>query len=279
MKMNGKRLIILLLVSCVAETTAFATTTLNHRPSLTELASSVTETEENPRLSGLAFQLDNGTRKSHSLAENTAFVSGFFKGLSTRVAYRSLLTSLYFVYSEMENAFDSTEEGSVKTLDYPELRRLNALEQDMDFFYGAEWKSRIKPSLPAQTYVSRIKEISVKAPHLLIAHQYSRYLGDLFGGQMMSGMATRSLQLEKNKGVAFYEFDEIESVKKFIDVWYIKMNELDLTDQQKEEIVDEANYVFALNIGIFEELDGSPLKAMWTIGISALKQKLGLSAE
>ena len=31
------------------------------------------------RSTGLALQLDDGTRKSHSVAENTAFVTGFFK--------------------------------------------------------------------------------------------------------------------------------------------------------------------------------------------------------
>ena len=52
----------------------------------------------NPRLSGLALMLDDGTRKSHSMAENTQFVSGFFKGLADRDSYRSLITSLYLVY-------------------------------------------------------------------------------------------------------------------------------------------------------------------------------------
>ena len=35
---------------------------------------------ESARSSGLALALDDGTRKSHSMAENTAFVTGFFKG-------------------------------------------------------------------------------------------------------------------------------------------------------------------------------------------------------
>ena len=35
------------------------------------------------RQSGLAFMLDDGTRKSHSMAENSAFVSGFFRRVSS----------------------------------------------------------------------------------------------------------------------------------------------------------------------------------------------------
>lgn len=92
-----------------------------------------TEAEANPRTEGLALMLDDGTRKSHSVAENTAFVSGFFRGLSTKEAYRNLLTSLFFVYSAMEEAFDKTTDERVTTLDDPELRRLTALKQDSEY--------------------------------------------------------------------------------------------------------------------------------------------------
>jgi len=255
----------------------------------TETSSSVIVVEEsknnssNPRESGLALQLDSGTRKSHSVAENTAFVSGFFKGLSTRDSYANLLTSLYFVYQAMEESLDTTTEERVRALDDPKLRRLAALERDMEFFYQSssngdgqqQWQDCIQPSAATQQYMARIQAIARDSPHLLISHQYSRYLGDLFGGQMMSGMATRSLDLN-GQGVAFYQFDEIDSVKDYIAEWYTILNNLDLTAKEKQEIVDEANFCFALNIAIFEELEGSPVKAMWTLAMNSLKLKLGL---
>jgi heme oxygenase len=227
----------------------------------------------NPRLSGLALMLDDGTRKSHSMAENTQFVSGFFKGLADRDSYRSLITSLYFVYEAMEEAMDKSLEDGVRTLDYPALRRLDSLKKDMDFFYGEKWQDDVVPSPAAKAYVARIVDIAQTKPYLMIAHQYTRYLGDLFGGQMMGGMAIRSLSLENGDGTAFYTFDDIPSTKDFITEWYTRLNELDLTQQQKEEIVDEANLVFALNIDVLQELEGSPLKAMLTLAVNSLKEK------
>jgi len=234
--------------------------------------------EENPRLSGLSLMLDDGTRKSHSMAENTAFVSGFFKGVSTtREAYRNLVTSLYFVYEAMEVSMDTTNEKCVQILDDPALRRLPSLKQDMDFYYGSAWQDMLRLSPATQTYVARIKEVAEKQPYLLIGHQYSRYLGDLFGGQMMGSMATRSLDLKNGNGVAFYRFDDITNTKDYITEWYTRLNNLDLTDEQKQEIADEANAVFALNIGIFDELEGSSLQAVWTMGVNTLKLRLGIA--
>ena len=237
--------------------------------------------QNNPRLTGLALQLDAGTRKSHSMAQNSAFVTGFFKGLSTKESYRNLITSLYFVYREMEQTFDQTTicPTPVQMLDDPELRRMAPLEQDMDYFYGQDWRSTIRPSPATKVYLSRIQTIAQdpNQSYLLVAHQYTRYLGDLFGGQMMGGMARRSLDLQDGQGTAFYTFDDIPSAKDYITEWYTRLNALDLTENQKEKIVDEANLVFDLNIGILQELDGSPFLAVWTLAINTLRMKLGLA--
>lgn len=233
----------------------------------------------NPRAEGLALMLDDGTRKSHSIAESTAFVSGFFKGLSTKEAYRNLLVSLYFVYEAMEEAFDNINDKNVQALDDSKLRRVEALQQDMKYFFGDDsWRQMIRPSPATQAYVARIQKIAKgPKPYLLIGHQYSRYLGDLFGGQMMGSMARKSLDLAESRGTAFYQFDEIENSTGYITEWYTKLNGLDLTDAQRQEIVDEANYVFALNIALFDELEGSPWKALWTLAIVSFKVKLGLT--
>ena len=53
---------------------------------------------DSPRSTGLALQLDDGTRKSHSFAQNSAFVTGFFRGIETKESFAKLVSTLYFVY-------------------------------------------------------------------------------------------------------------------------------------------------------------------------------------
>ena len=234
--------------------------------------------ETSARATGLALALDDGTRKSHSVAENTAFVTGFFRGIATKTAFSQLVCSLYFVYEAMEKSFDETKDAGVKALDYNSLRRMPALEEDMAYYFGTEWRSTVRPSTATQEYASRVRKIAGTQPHLLIAHMYTRYLGDLFGGQMMGGMARRSLSLDDGRGTAFYQFDEIPAAKPFIEKWYTQLNALELSDKQKQEIVDEANLVFALNIKLFDELDGNPAKALWALASDALKRALGIGS-
>lgn len=120
---------------------------------------------------GLAKALDDGTRKSHSMAENTQFVTGFFRGIATRDSFAQLVASLYFVYEAMEHSFDATADASVAALDYPELRRLASLEADMTYYYGDDWRDHVRPTPATREYVSRIEHIAREQPTLLVAHQ------------------------------------------------------------------------------------------------------------
>jgi len=173
----------------------------------------------------------------------------------------------------MEEEFDVTDDKNVKELDFAELRRLSTLEEDMAYFHGPNWRESIRASPATQRYCERIRKVGSTNPTLLLGHQYSRYVGDLFGGQMMGGMAVKSLDLQGGAGTSFYSFKDIDDTKGFTDTWYSTLNKLELSEAEKQAIVDEANVVFRLNIDLFEELDGSPVSAAWNLLISSLKER------
>ena len=56
-----------------------------------------TSTYENKEMS-LAIALKEGTKESHSAAENTKFVASFLRGVVDYEEYRKLLTNFYYVF-------------------------------------------------------------------------------------------------------------------------------------------------------------------------------------
>merc|ERR1712113_593876 len=231
---------------------------------------------ESARSKGLSLALDDGTRKSHSVAENTAFVTGFFRGIATKSSFSQLVFALYHVYTAMEEAFDACTDPNVQAPDFPELRRASSLMDDMEYYFGSTWRQKAVPSAATRKYVGRVQQVARDEPYLLVAHMYTRYLGDLFGGQMMGGMARRSLTLPKTLGTDFYDFEQIPNTKGFIEAWYRELNLLSLTEAQKEAIVDEGNLVFKLNIDVFAELEGSPVRALLKLAYNQLRKALRL---
>lgn len=134
----------------------------------------------------LATQLREGTSKSHSMAENVSFVKSFLGGVIDKESYRKLVSNLYFVYSAMEEEMEKNKENVyIKPIYFTELNRRKNLELDLEHYYGPNWKSLIRISEATTSYVERIKSISSERPELLVAHAYTRYLGDLSGGQLL----------------------------------------------------------------------------------------------
>ncbi len=211
----------------------------------------------------LATKLREGTKKSHTMAENVGFVKCFLKGTVEKTSYRKLVSNLYFVYSAMEEEMERHREHPILSKIYfQELNRKKTLEQDLCYYFGSNWQEKVVPSVAAKEYVQRIKDMSEKEPELLVAHSYTRYLGDLSGGQILKKIAQRGMNLSDGQGTAFYEFKQIPDEKAFKANYRQAMDDLPIDDATAERIVEEANAAFGMNMKMFQELEGNLIKAI-----------------
>jgi heme oxygenase len=210
----------------------------------------------------LATMLREGTKKSHTMAENVGFVKCFLKGVVEKNSYRTLVANLYFVYSAMEEEMEKLHQHPiVSKIYFPQLNRKHSLEQDLHYYYGSNWRNEIKLSKAGEAYVQRIREIAATQPELLVAHSYTRYLGDLSGGQILKKIAQRAMNLNDG-GTAFYEFAEISDEKAFKNQYRQAMNDLPVNEATAEQIVAEANDAFGMNMKMFQELEGNLIMAI-----------------
>lgn len=206
----------------------------------------------------LATQLREGTSKSHSMAENVSFVKSFLGGVIDKDSYRKLISNLYFVYSAMEEEMERHKEHVlIKPIYFIELNRQRSLELDLEYYYGPDWHSLIRISEATKAYVDRIKFISSEKPELLVAHAYTRYLGDLSGGQILKKIAQRAMNLTDGKGLAFYEFDQVQDEQEFKQNYKKALDSLSLDTNLSDSIVAEANVSFTMNMKMFQELETS----------------------
>jgi len=222
----------------------------------------------------LATMLREGTQKSHTMAENMGFIKCFLKGVVEKNSYRKLAANLYFVYGAMEAEMERLKEHPVLSKVYfPELNREASLESDLNFYYGANWRSEIELSPAGQVYVNRIREVGQTQPELLIAHLYTRYIGDLSGGQILKNIAQRAMNLADGEGTAFYEFPEIPDEKAFKQNYRAALDSLPIDQAMAEAIVQEANDAFGLNMKLFGELEGSLIKAIGQVLFNSLTRR------
>ena len=213
--------------------------------------------------SNLATKLREGTKKAHTMAENVGFVRCFLRGVVEKNSYRKLVANFYFVYSAMEEELERHKDHPVVSKVYfPELHRKQTLEADLAYYYGANWHDELSPSAAGQVYIERIREVANNQPELLVGHSYTRYLGDLSGGQVLKGIAQRAMNLVDGEGTAFYEFETISDEKAFKAAYRQSLDEIAIDEAMADQIVEEANDAFGLNMKMFQELEGNLIKAI-----------------
>jgi len=210
-------------------------------------------------MTNLSTSLREGTQQSHTTTENTTFMKCFIKGIVEREPLRKLFAELYFVYRTMETGLrDNANDPIVGAMYFPELNRAENIARDLEFYYGANWREEIAPSTVGQGYCDRLQNLSKTDPVLLIAHAYTRYMGDLSGGQSLKNIIRSGLDLPIDRGTDFYEFAEIptpEVRRTFKERYRHALDLLPIDDETIARIVAEANVAFHLNRDVVHELE------------------------
>ena len=197
------------------------------------------------------------------MAENTGFVSCFLKGVVDKASYRTLVADLWFVYSAMEEEIGKlTDHPVVGPIASPALNRRESLEQDLLFYFGGDWRQQIRATPGAQEYVARLHQVARESPELLVGHHYTRYIGDLSGGQILKNIAQKAMHLGEHDGLRFYEFDAIDDEKAFKATYRLTLDSLPIDQAMADRIVAEANEAFHCNMKMFQELEGNLVAAI-----------------
>ncbi|WPF82131.1 biliverdin-producing heme oxygenase [Sanguibacter sp. 4.1] len=201
----------------------------------------------------LSSRLREGTREEHESAESSGFISRLMSGGLGVDAYVALASQQFFVYSALEAIADDVRalpQGS--SLLFDELTRTPSIARDLEHLVGPDWRAIIMPLPATVRYVDALNASATSLPRYA-AHAYTRYLGDLSGGQIIKRMLERHYGLGP-EGITFYSFEEIPKSKPFKDVYRERLDGLELDEQQLAEAVAEAKGAFRLNQDLFADL-------------------------
>lgn len=206
--------------------------------------------------SDLSEQIKAATKVNHVRAENTQLMLSYQKGQITLPQYKVLLFSLYEIYKALEEELDrNSSHPAVAPIYFPqELARLEALEADLEHFFGVNWRKMVIVPSATHRYEQRLRKIGKESPELLVAHAYTRYLGDLSGGQVLGKITQKSLGLSSKGGLSFFTFPGVTSPNRFKQLYRSRMNSIELTEEEKEEVLKEAVAAFEFNIQVFDDL-------------------------
>ncbi|MDG6887469.1 Heme oxygenase 1 [Clostridium perfringens] len=206
-----------------------------------------------------SFMMDikNNSNDLHAVAEKTGFLKRLLEGKASTESYAEYLYNLYEVYNAIEVNLEKCKDNKVvKDFVLPEIYRAEAILKDLKFLLG-ENLNTMKPLASTRAYVARINEIGETAPELLVAHAYTRYLADLFGGRTIYGMVKDLYKIDE-EGLNYYKYETLSDgleMKGFVMNYHNKLNNIELNEEMKERFINEVANSYVYNIAISNELD------------------------
>ncbi|MEV4426568.1 heme oxygenase (biliverdin-producing) [Streptomyces sp. R-07] len=204
------------------------------------------------------------SHEQHTEAETSSFMGDLLGGRLGVDAYARYTEQLWFVYRALEEGAEALREDPVAgPFIQPELFRTAALEQDLTHLRGPGWRAALSPLPATAAYAERVAACARDWPAGYVAHHYTRYLGDLSGGQIIRDKAERTWGFDrKGDGVRFYVFEGISNPAAFKRAYRELLDGVNADDLEKQRIVDECKRAFDFNSAVFRELGGEyPLSA------------------
>lgn len=187
-------------------------------------------------------------------------MSDLMSGKGTREDYIALVAQHYFIYEALEAVADTMVGDSIAGgFITPQLTRIPALEADLKFLLGETWRNQITPLPTTVRYVERIREVSDWAGGF-VAHHYTRYLGDLSGGQHIYKVMQKRFGFDTN-GIGFYLFDQIADPKDFKNTYRDQLDAAGWDAEERERVIDEVVLAYRFNTELFHDLSAAKAAA------------------
>jgi len=201
-----------------------------------------------PAARRLSVAMKEGSAAEHTAAEQSPFVSELLAGWVSAQGYSEYLLRLRVVYAALEEAMRARRNDPMVAAVYdPALERLAAIDADLSHWRPGGTREVTSPA--AAAYGERIAGLAWGGS--LVAHHYTRYLGDLSGGQAMGKVLDRTFGLD-GAGLEFYKFPM--RPKPYKDAYRARLDALRPGERDTGRIVDEVRFAFGLNRAVLDEL-------------------------
>ncbi len=200
-------------------------------------------------------QLRAATWGDHSAAERVAVMDELMDGRLGLGRYAEMVVQLWFVYRELEGPTERmAADPLVAPFLDPGLLRLGALESDLDVLVGTGWRDVAAPTPETQAYLGRLRQVATTWPAGYVAHHYTRYMGDLSGGQFIGRVVRSTYGLSDDRGAAFYRFGEIGEPGAWKQRYRERLDALELEAGEAERMIAEVRTAYRHNTDLLAGL-------------------------
>ena len=193
-------------------------------------------------------RLKASTATIHDEVEHTTFIVDLMEGRLDSQAYALLLKQYDVIYAVLESMSREFADDPVFAPFFDAaLFRAERIAADLTALDGTEL-----PVMPSATvYATHLA--GLERAEQVIAHHYTRYLGDLSGGQAIGTLMGRHYSLPATS-LTMWDFTALGKTKPYKDAYRRLLDQVATTGGDEQIVVDETREAFRLNGALLVDL-------------------------
>jgi heme oxygenase len=210
----------------------------------------------------LSSRLRTETKAAHTAAERSGIMRQLLRGTISRNDYVRLLRNLEVLYEALEFGLaQHAHHPALAPVEWHGVLRAQALRSDIAALESSDAdKHADKPgddiTPAARAYAAHLQSLAEHNPTSLLIHAYLRYLGDMYGGQIIARIVAEKV-LPGTSALAFYSFAQVPDANAFMNMFREVLDSAPATAAHADTLVQEAQYGYELHAKLFQELADS----------------------
>ncbi len=197
-------------------------------------------------------QVRDESLADHRSAEDAKFIVELMKGSLSKAQYGAYLSQFQAIYTVLDQAnADLASDPLYQQFSDPRLARSSGIAADLRVLNV----QALPTTAATDRYVARLQWARTASNLHVVAHHYTRYLGDLSGGRIIASRLGKFMDLTATDGLAFYQFPDIEKLPKFKQRYREQLDALALDGDQREVFIEEVRVAYRMNAEVFASLE------------------------
>lgn len=201
-----------------------------------------------------AERVKEETWEEHEASKDQPFAVELMNGNLDENAYVQWILGLLPVYRVLERGLKANRDDySIYLFDHRKLDRVEKIENDLTF-WNVDPSTAVSP-IPESTLYRETVQAAVDSgsPQRILAHHYTRYMGDMIGGQVVSRQLQKMYGMPP-EGISFYDFSDIGDIYHYRKTYKSLYDLIPWDNSERDEFVAEAKRAYSANAKFFKAL-------------------------
>jgi heme oxygenase len=192
------------------------------------------------------------TFEAHELSKDSGFATTIMSGAWSHLGFVEWQRALHPIYVSLEDIMKKNrKDPNLHMFDHRKLDRSQKIFNDLAY-YGVDPTKDPSPLPSVKEYVAKVEDAGSQAQRIM-AYHYTRYMGDMIGGQVIARTLMEKYDMPK-EALSCYDFSDVGDLYHYRKTYKTLLDLVPWSDEERRAFIEETKVAYEINAVLFSEL-------------------------